>query len=146
MFNFMSSFDANQGLVDVDIWRQTGAGTYNQWGDIDETAESAPIPTLAGRTKVQTIEKCVYEPRTTGVDAKSTTTDGTSYTKVTLYLSDPTVEIQPGDFFAFDNHNGQYEAWKLEGEGMTNNYVSPFSGVIGGREVFLIRIRELRHG
>lgn len=141
MLGFFVSQSPNQ-VVTLDIWRMTGKGNYNQWGDLDPQAAEAPIPALAGRTKESSVEKCVVEPRTTGINSKGDSTDRTTYTKCTVYLSDPRVDVRPGDYFAFEGANGKYEAWTLEGEGGSNNYVSPFTGIVGGREIFLMRVQE----
>lgn len=143
MFGFMSS-NSPQNLVNLEIWRQVGTGNYNQWGDIDESAPPAPIPALAGRTHVETIENCVYEPRTTRVNARDAGVDGTTLTAVTVFLSDVTADVREGDFFSFVMSNGKREAWKLDGEAAVNNYVSPFTGIVGGRELFLQRVRGMK--
>lgn len=143
MFGFFHT-QPSGGLINLEVWRQTGEGTYNNWGDIDESAPPPPIPALAGRRKVQVVENCVFEPRTTRINNSDDGVDGSTTTAVTVYLSDPTIDIQLGDFFAFSPHRGKLEAWKLDGEGTINNYVSPFSGVVGGRELFLARVRRLK--
>lgn len=143
MFGFMSR-EAPQRIVNLEVWRQVGAGTYNQWGDIDDSATPAPIPALAGRTHVATIENCVYEPRTTRVNARDAGVDGTTLTAVTVFLSDLDADIRIGDFFSFIMPNGKREAWKADGEIAANDYVSPFTGTIGGRELFLQRVRGLK--
>ena len=144
MFGFFSSQSADHGVIDLQVWRMTGAGTYNQWGDIDPAAEEAPIPALAGRTLVETIEDCVFEPRTTRLNAKDQGVDGTITTAITVFLSSLHADIREGDFFAFDNHNGKVSAWKIDGEVSSNNYVSPFTGTIGGRELFLTRVKGVK--
>lgn len=143
MLGFMSS-QAPQRIISLEVWRQVGKKNYNQWGDIDESAEPAPIPTLAGRTHVNTVENCIYEPRTTRVNTRDSGVDGTTLTAVTVFLSDLDVDIRTGDFFSFIMPNGKREAWKMDGEVATNDYVSPFSGVIGGRELFLQRVRGMK--
>ena len=143
MLGFMSN-QSPQHIVSLEIWRQVGSGTYNQWGDIDESATPAPIPALAGRTHVNTIENCVYEPRTTRVNTRDAGVDGTTLTAVTVFLSDLNADVQTGDFFSFIMPNGKREAWKMDGEVATNDYVSPFTGVIGGRELFLQRVRGMK--
>lgn len=143
MFGFMSS-QAPQRIVNLEVWRQVGAGTYNQWGDIDESAEPVPIPALAGRTHVNTVENCVYEPRTTRVNKRDAGVDGTTLTAVTVFLSDLDTDVRTGDYFSFIMRNGKREAWKLDGEVATNDYVSPFTGIVGGRELFLQRVRGLK--
>ena len=143
MLGFMSN-QAPQHIVSLEVWRQVGSGTYNQWGDIDESATPAPIPALAGRTHVNTIENCVYEPRTTRVNTRDAGVDGTTLTAVTVFLSELNADIQTGDFFSFIMPNGKREAWKMDGEVATNDYVSPFTGVIGGRELFLQRVRGMK--
>lgn len=143
MFDFMSR-QAPQRLVNLEVWRQTGEGSYNQWGEIDESATPAPIPALAGRTHVNTVENCVFEPRTTRVNTRDAGVDGTTVTAVTVFLSDLDADIRTGDFFSFIMPNGKREAWKVDGEVATNDYVSPFTGTIGGRELFLQRVRGLK--
>lgn len=143
MFGFMSS-QAPQSIVNLEVWRQVGKGNYSQWGDIDESAEPAPIPALAGRTHVETVENCVYEPRTTRVNTRDAGVDGTTVTAVTVFLSNLNADVQPGDFFSFVMPNGKREAWKLDGEAATNDYVSPFTGIVGGRELFLQRVRGMK--
>lgn len=141
---FSRSSDPRGGVIDLEVWRATNRDTYNQWGDLDPEAPEPPIPALAGREKALTVSNCVFEPRTTGIESKGGHIDGATHSKMTVFLSDPYVELQQDDMFAILGHNGKYEAWKLEGEPTTNNYVSPFTGIIGGREVFLIRIREMK--
>lgn len=132
------------GLIDVEIWRQPQGNKYDQWGDLDTSLPEPPIPALVGREKVGTIYGCVFEPRTTGIDIKSGHIDGVFLSRATIFVSDPTQQIGRDDMFVFNNHNGEPEAWKLDGEGETNNYVSPFTGIIGGRELFVMRVSEMR--
>lgn len=143
---FSRSAEVSAGLIDLEVWRMSNRNLVSQWGDIDETAPPVPIPALAGREKVMVVKDCVFEPRTTGIDAKGGHIDGSTTSKMTVFLSDPTVDLEQDDMFAIRGHNGKLEAWKLEGEPTTNNYVSPFTGIVGGREVFLIRVREMKNG
>ena len=143
--NFFDDVNPDGGMVEAEVWRavnRTQSG-MNQWGEYDYSGPQAPIPALAGRKMVAS-DWAVMEPRTTRIDNKAGQTDGVSVTAITLFFKDFDLDIRPGDMIAFVDHKGSYEAWKLEGEAATNLYVSPFSGVVGGREVFLIRNREMR--
>lgn len=141
---FFGDRNENQGIVEAEIWRAVDRNEgYNQWGDYDDDVPEPPIPTLYGREMVDK-GLAVMEPRVTRIDTRSGQIDGTTVTGITLFFRDWNVDLQPGDMVAFVDHKGVYEAWKLEGEGGTNNYVSPFTGIVGGREVFLVRNREIR--
>lgn len=144
-YAFFGEQNPNGGVIMAEIWRATGrtASGRNQWGDYDDSMPEPPIPALYGREKVQEA-MAVMEPRTTQLDKKSGPVDGVSHTAITLFFRDWTVDIRLDDMVAFVDHRGEYGAWEQEGEAGTNNYVSPFTGVIGGREVFLARVRELR--
>jgi hypothetical protein len=137
-------------LVDIQIWRQPvdpqpdySANWGDSFGDLDLT-KKAPIPALIGRELVDTIYGCVVEPRTTAIDVKSGHIDGYLISRATLFLSDPRAHIGVDDMIAFVGHNGKLEAWKLDGDGEASNYVSPFTGVIGGRELFIQKIKGMR--
>lgn len=138
MSGFFGNVGRNGGLVEAEIWRATNSVGNRQWGGYDPGQENVPIRALSGRTKVASA-MAVMEPRTTRADVSSGQVDGVTITGVTLYFPDFDLDIRSDDMVAFVNHKGVYEAWKVEGEGGTNNYVSPFSGIVGGREVFLTR-------
>lgn len=142
MMGFNEQYGASQ-MVEVEIWRATKKEVYNQWGDYDPDLPDPPIAALYGREMVDKAF-AVVEPRTTRFEPKSGQTDGVSTTGMTLFFSDLFVDIRPDDMFAFIGHNGRYGAWKLDGEGSENNYVSPFTGMTGGREVFITRVREIK--
>ena len=128
--------------VDLEIWRRAEGQTSrvaSAWGDYVETSEP-PVPALYGREKVETVFDCVMEPRTTRVETRPENNERMTFTGVTFFM-DPYVDVRPDDFLVFRNVAGVLEVFKVEGEGGTNNYVSPFTGVVGGKEVFALRYR-----
>lgn len=134
--------------IDLEIWRRVegqASRVANAWGDYAEPVSTPepPIPALYGREKVETVFDCVMEPRTTRVEARPENNERMTFTGVTFFM-DPYVDIRPDDFLVFRNVAGVLEVFKVEGEGGTNNYVSPFSGIVGGKEVFGLRYREAK--
>lgn len=128
--------------IDLEIWRRVGgqaSRVASAWGDYVETSEP-PVPALYGREKVDTVFDCVMEPRTTRVETRPENNERMTFTGVTFFM-DPYVDVRPDDFLVFRNVAGVLEVFKVEGEGGTNNYVSPFTGVVGGKEVFALRYR-----
>lgn len=128
--------------VDLEIWRRVegqASRVASAWGDYVETSEP-PVPALYGREKVDTVFDCVMEPRTTRVETRPENNERMTFTGVTFFM-DPYFEVRPDDFLVFRNVAGVLEVFKVEGEGGTNNYVSPFTGVVGGKEVFALRYR-----
>ena len=142
MSGFMKS--VTTGVIDLEVWRTAGGGAYDRWGDIKDTKNGSSIPALAGREHVKTIENCVFEPRTTRRNNNDAGVDGTTTTAITVFLRDVTEDLKEGDYFVITAHNGRKEAWKLDGESSINNYVSPFTGIVGGRELFLTRVRSVK--
>lgn len=126
--------------TDVEIWRRAGETKRNAWGDYDETLPEPPVPALYGRKYVRTIYGAVLEPRTTRVESKPEYNEKMTFTGITLFVS-ADEEVLPDDFLAFTNQVGVYEVFRVEGEAGTNLYVSPHSGIIGGKEVFAARYR-----
>ena len=128
--------------IDLEIWRRVegqASRVASAWGDYVETSEP-PVPALYGREKVDTVFDCVMEPRTTRVETREENNERMTFTGVTFFM-DPYVDVRPDDFLVFRNVAGVLEVFKVEGEGGTNNYVSPFTGVVGGKEVFALRYR-----
>ena len=128
--------------VDLEIWRRVegqSSRVASAWGDYVETSKP-PVPALYGREKVDTVFDCVMEPRTTRVETRPENNERMTFTGVTFFM-DPYVDVRPDDFLVFRNVAGVLEVFKVEGEGGTNNYVSPFTGVVGGKEVFALRYR-----
>lgn len=128
--------------IDLEIWRRVegqASRVASAWGDYVETSEP-PVPALYGREKVDTVFDCVMEPRTTRVETRPENNERMTFTGVTFFM-DPYVDVRPDDFLVFRNVVGVLEVFKVEGEGGTNNYVSPFTGVVGGKEVFALRYR-----
>lgn len=128
--------------IDLEIWRRVegqASRVASAWGDYVETSEP-PAPALYGREKVDTVFDCVMEPRTTRVETRPENNERMTFTGVTFFM-DPYVDVRPDDFLVFRNVAGVLEVFKVEGEGGTNNYVSPFTGVVGGKEVFALRYR-----
>lgn len=129
--------------ADIQIWRRGGANATvrNTWGDYDEDVAEPPVPVLYGRVHADTLYDSVYEPRTTRVETRPEYSEQVTTTAITLFTG-VDVDVRPGDFLAFTDPAGNYQVFKVEGEGMTNTYVSPFTGISGGREVFAVRQRE----
>ena len=128
--------------IDLEIWRRVegqASRVASAWGDYVETSEP-PVPALYGREKVDTVFDCVMEPRTTRVETRAENNERMTFTGVTFFM-DPYVDVRPDDLLVFRNVAGVLEVFKVEGEGGTNNYVSPFTGVVGGKEVFALRYR-----
>ncbi|ATW58449.1 hypothetical protein SEA_C3PO_20 [Corynebacterium phage C3PO] len=128
--------------IDLEIWRRAegqASRVASAWGDYVETSEP-PVPALYGREKVETVFDCVMEPRTTRVETRPENNERMTFTGVTFFMT-PYVDVRPDDFLVFRNVAGVLEVFKVEGEGGTNNYVSPFTGVVGGKEVFALRYR-----
>ncbi|AYQ98320.1 hypothetical protein CRUELLA_20 [Corynebacterium phage Cruella] len=128
--------------IDLEIWRRAegqASRVASAWGDYVETSEP-PVPALYGREKVETVFDCVMETRTTRVETRPENNERMTFTGVTFFMT-PYVDVRPDDFLVFRNVAGVLEVFKVEGEGGTNNYVSPFTGVVGGKEVFALRYR-----
>lgn len=134
--------EAPVSRIDLEIWRRVegqASRVASAWGDYVETSEP-PVPALYGREKVDTVFDCVMEPRTTRVETRPENNERMTFTGVTFFM-DPCVDVRPDDFLVFRNVAGVLEVFKVEGEAGTNNYVSPFTGVVGGKEVFALRYR-----
>lgn len=143
---FFTQGPNQSGRVDVEVWRRvesTPDRVKSNWGDYEETPAQAPAHALYGRELHHTIYDCVMEPRTTRIETRPEYNERITFTGITIFMS-PYEDIAPDDFLAFIGVDGEYDVYKIEGEGETNNYVSPFSGIVGGREIFAMRYREAK--
>lgn len=142
---FFHHSDKIDTFVNVEVWRKvsTEGGFEDTWGEAVPSSDPAPVPALYGRELSHVIYGCVMEPRTTRVETRPEYNERMTFTGITFFMN-AYADVKPDDYFAFVNHNGQYEVFKVEGEGDINNYVSPHSGIVGGREVFAMRYREAK--
>lgn len=98
------------------------------------------IPALYGYHLSHVIHDATVMPRTTANERQALPVAKEAYTGKTLSC-DPTDDIDTDDVIMYENYAGKWEVFKVEGE-TTNDFVSPYTGFVGGKEVFLGRFRR----
>lgn len=128
---------------EVEIWRKGPGDGHNAdaWGELPGN-KTPPIPALYGFKYSHTLEEATIVPRTTEIVSKSPEEAKRNYTGKTLYCG-VTEDIESDDYVVYQDHAGKTQILEVEGEG-SNDYVSPYTGFEGGKEIFLGRVRHRR--
>lgn len=138
----MSSIAFRAGFSgDVEIWRRK----RDQFQDYDQDAfgdKEYVAGALAGSEFHHKIYGAVVAPRTTQDLTTTQAINRGTYDGKTMYC-DPTDDVRTDDLVVFTAYNGSQQVYIVEGEGH-NDYVSPWTSVVGGKEVFLARV-EVKH-
>lgn len=111
----------------------------NTWGDAPGV-EDAPMPVLFDRPYSHTISEAVVAPRVTSDLAKAPHNMPMTTTGKNLYCA-PEEDIRSDDYILYEDYDGKKHSYKVEGEG-SNDFVSPFSRTVGGKEVFLTAVKS----
>lgn len=120
------------------IWRKKPDAWGNPGGN-----KKPPIPALYGFTFSHWIEEAAtISPRTTETVKASGEMEKRNYTGMTLYC-DVHEDIQSDDLVVWEDARGRLQVAEVEGEGY-NDYISPYSGMQAGKEVFLGRVVHRR--
>lgn len=121
----------------VEIWRTT----TDQMDNMDESTYGDEIVVpgiLFGKKLSHVIDGCVIAPRTTEIDKSSNFHQEATYTGKTMYC-EIDADIKSNDYVVYEDFNGVTQVFFVEGES-NNDYVSPFTSYMGGKEVFLGRV------
>lgn len=97
------------------------------------------IPVLYGYELVEEIQGGVIAPRTTSFIPGVPGDQPQSMLGKTLYCETDT-QVYSGDLIVHEDSNGRPQVYTVEGEG-ENSYISPYSSIHGGREIFIQRVR-----
>lgn len=124
----------------VHIYRKAKGGA-DTWGDLPGNRKP-DMPSLYGFNFSHTIEEATVVPRTTEIQKASPENAKRNYTGTTMYCG-VQEDIQSDDLVVYQDYAGQRQVFEVEGEGF-NDYVSPYSGMEGGKEIFLGRVRHRR--
>lgn len=125
----------------VHIYRK--AGGPDTWGNLPMKDGASPkMPVLHGYTFSHTIEEATVVPRTTEIQQSSPENAKRNYTGKTLYCG-VHEDVESDDMVVYVDYAGKNQMFEVEGEG-SNDYVSPYSGIEGGKELFLGRLTGRR--
>ncbi|MDD2326428.1 MAG: hypothetical protein PHW63_10625 [Alphaproteobacteria bacterium] len=120
----------------VHVYRKPVSDT---WGDLPGNTRPN-MPALYGYVYSHTITEATVVPRTTEIVSKSPENAKRNYTGKTLYCG-VREDIESDDYIAYEDYAGKMQVFEVEGEG-SNDYVSPYSGMEAGKEIFLGRVRH----
>lgn len=135
-----------QYAYDVEVYRTHDttkrSPRYDAWGNlIPQTEPQSNVPILYGRRYSHTIHGAVVAPRTTGIEKSSPVNAQSVSTGKTMYV-DPGEDIHQDDYIKYVDEAGKVQVYKVEGEGDTNVFVSPYTNYAGGVEVHLMRVKD----
>lgn len=126
---------------EVKIYRK--AGGPDPWADGGLPGGANPdMPILHGFEFSHTIDEATVVPRTTEISARSPENAKRNYTGKTLYCG-VNEDIESDDMVVYVDYAGKTQVFEVEGEG-SNDFVSPYTGYEGGKEIFLGRVRHRR--
>lgn len=136
----MSIAGSASGNFTVEIWRKK----RDQFNNIAKSnlLNNKNIGVLYGMAFSHEIHGVVIAPRTTEVVVAARHNNAATYTGKTLYCS-PEDDISSDDYVVYKDYSGKLQVYYVEGEG-NNDFVSPWSGFVGGKEVFLGRVESRR--
>lgn len=124
----------------VHIYRKAHGGS-DAWGELPGNT-NPDMPALHGFNFVHTIEEATVVPRTTEIQKSSPETAKTNYTGKILYCA-VDEDIESDDMVVYEDYAGKTQVFEVEGEG-SNDYVSPYTGMEAGKEIFIGRVRHRR--
>lgn len=121
-----------------------GARRRDAWGNLLDLSKDSvkDVPSLLGRAYSHTIDNVVIAPRTTGDEKSSAYNAKLGYTGKTMFVPAGS-DIHQDDYIKYIDEAGKIQVYRIEGEGDTNLFVSPFSSYEGGVEVNLQRVVEV---
>lgn len=119
----------------VEIWRKAAP---DPWGDA--VSVKPKVPALYGYEFSHEIDEATIVPRTTEISQKSPENAKRNYTGKTLYCGIHE-DIESDDYVVYEDYAGKTQVFEVEGEG-SNDYMSPYTGFEGGKEIFIGRVRH----
>lgn len=131
---FWNSFTTAEHFHEIKVWRPVSSVENSD-------AERSSIPVLHGRVLSHVFE-AIVAPRQTFDVEKSPQYLNLNSTAKTLYC-DADTDLKSSDYITYLDSQGKPQVFEIEGEA-TNEYISPFSGTMAGREVFIKRIVRKR--
>lgn len=126
---------------DVEIWRKRKNQFSVNTPQKDDLEESLPAA-LVGLVKSHTIHQVTIGPRLTQIKDASPFYNKTTYTGKSFYC-DIDEDVVTDDYVVFTDNTGKQQVYIVEGQG-DMDWVSPFSGVIAGKEVMIARMNGKR--
>lgn len=126
---------------EIKVYRKAGGQTLNQWGDRADTNPVPEIPFLQGYEFSHDFFGTIAG-RATDEIARTPQHARLNDSSMTLYC-DVVEDIQSEDVVVYVNPAGRQQAFRVQGD-TDMDYVSPYTGMIGGKEVFLHRFTKER--
>ena len=126
---------------DVEIWRKQKNQFSVNTPPKDDLEESMPAA-LVGLVKSHIIHQAVICPRLTQVKDASPFYNKTTYTGKSLYCGIEE-DVTTDDYVVFTDNSGKKQVYIVEGQG-DMDWVSPWSGMIAGKEVMIARMNGKR--
>lgn len=109
----------------------------DNWGNELINEDSSKYPLVYGRVYSHTILNGTIGPRVDERYEKAPFPRKITYTGSTLYC-DPDEDVTSGDLLVVKDESGRRKIFQVEGEGEAD-FISPFSGYLGGKEVYIGR-------
>ena len=126
---------------DVEIWRKHKNQFSVNTPPKDDLEESMPAA-LVGLVKSHVIHQAIICPRLTQVKDASPFYNKTTYTGKSLYCGIEE-DVVTDDYVVFTDNSGKKQVYIVEGQG-DMDWVSPWSGLIAGKEVMIARMNGKR--
>lgn len=124
---------------EVHIYRKANQG--DTWGELSGN-DRPDLPELYGYNWSHTIEEATVTPHTTSIEKSSPEQAKRNYTGKVMYCA-VDEDVESDDLVVYEDYSGKVLVFEVEGEGH-NDYVSPYTGIEAGKELFLGRVRHRR--
>lgn len=126
----------------IDVYRPAGNRAKRNWGDFDTSEPSGTeAPFLIGYKKSHEIMGLVA-PRATDETPRSPNTSKINEDAKTLF-AELDCDLQSEDLIVYEDPFGRLQIYKVQGDAQ-QDYLSPYTGVEGGKEVFIERYTKPR--
>lgn len=126
----------------IEVYRPAGSKVKRNWGDFDTSEPSgSPAPFLVGYKKSHEIMGLVA-PRATDETPKSPVTSKINEDAKSLF-AELDCDLQSEDVIVYEDEFGKKQIYKVQGD-THQDYISPYTGAHGGKEVFVERYTKPR--
>lgn len=122
---------------EVHVYRKVNQ--KDTWGELDGNVRP-DLPELYGYTFSHTIDEATVTPLSTGIEKSSPENAKRNYTTKAMYCA-VDEDVESDDLVVYEDYAGKVQVYEVEGEG-SNDYVSPYTGIEAGKELFLGRVRH----
>ena len=110
------------------------------WGRVAKTGDETRYPPLFGRVYSHSlVDGGTIAPRVDERYVKAASNAPTTYTGATLFCG-VDEDVADGDLLYIEDESGRKKVYEVEGVG-DSDFISPFSGYLGGKEVYVGRYR-----